>query len=76
MKIRLLFLIIALSLCAPGNAQAPEKLSSSDIYHEIEKLNFLGTVLYLAAHPDDENTRMISYFSNEVHARTRSMVHM
>ena len=70
MKIRLLFLIIALSLCAPGNAQAPEKLSSSDIYHEIEKLNFLGTVLYLAAHPDDENTRMISYFSNEVHART------
>jgi len=70
MKIRLLVLIIALTLCAPGNAQAPEKLSSSDIYHEIEKLNFLGTVLYLAAHPDDENTRMISYFSNEVHART------
>jgi LmbE family N-acetylglucosaminyl deacetylase len=70
MKIRLLFLIIALTLYAPGNAQAPEKLSSSDIYHEIEKLNFLGTVLYLAAHPDDENTRMISYFSNEVHART------
>ena len=55
---------------APGSAQAPEKLSSSDIYHEIENLNFLGTVLYLAAHPDDENTRMISYFSNEVHART------
>ncbi len=70
MKIRLLFLFVALTLCAPGNAQAPEKLSSSDIYHEIEKLNFLGTVLYLAAHPDDENTRMISYFSNEVHART------
>ena len=70
MKIRLLILFIALTLCAPGNAQAPEKLSSSDIYHEIEKLNFLGTVLYLAAHPDDENTRMISYFSNEVHART------
>ena len=52
------------------NAQAPRKLSSSDIYHEIEKLNFLGTVLYVAAHPDDENTRMISYFSNQVHART------
>jgi LmbE family N-acetylglucosaminyl deacetylase len=51
-------------------AQAPRKLSSSDIYHEIEKLNFLGTVLYVAAHPDDENTRMISYFSNQVHART------
>src|SRR5690606_14184850 len=37
---------------------------------EIEKLNFLGSVLYIAAHPDDENTRLISYLSNEAHART------
>ncbi|MGA9270292.1 MAG: PIG-L family deacetylase, partial [Lutimonas sp.] len=66
----LLSLIITLHFSFEGSAQAPAKLSSSDIYHEIEKLNFLGTVLYLAAHPDDENTRMISYFSNEVHART------
>jgi LmbE family N-acetylglucosaminyl deacetylase len=70
MKIRLLFLIFSIFLSVVGSGQAPAKLSSSDIYHEIEKLNFLGTVLYLAAHPDDENTRMISYFSNEVHART------
>lgn len=27
-------------------------------------------MLYVAAHPDDENTRLISYFSNDVHART------
>ncbi len=26
--------------------------------------------MYIAAHPDDENTRLISYLSNEVHART------
>ena len=51
-------------------AQAPKKYSSTDIYHSIEKLNFLGTALYVAAHPDDENTRLISYFSNEVKART------
>ena len=51
-------------------AQAPKKYSSSDIYHSVKKLNFLGTVLYVAAHPDDENTRLISYFSNEVNART------
>ncbi len=70
MKRLLLSLIISLFLSAVGRGQTPAKLSSSDIYHEIEKLNFLGTVLYLAAHPDDENTRMISYFSNEVHART------
>ena len=67
-QIRTLVLLILTSVTLV--AQAPRKLNSSDIYHEIEKLNFLGTVLYLAAHPDDENTRMISYFSNQVHART------
>ncbi|MEO0528921.1 MAG: PIG-L family deacetylase, partial [Bacteroidota bacterium] len=51
-------------------AQAPKKLSSSEIYHSLQKLNFLGTALYVAAHPDDENTRLISYLSNEVKAKT------
>jgi len=51
-------------------AQKPEQRSSSEIYHSLQKLNFLGTALYIAAHPDDENTRLISYLSNEVKART------
>ena len=51
-------------------AQQPKKQSTSDIYESIEKLNFLGSVLYMAAHPDDENTRLISYMSNHVKART------
>ncbi len=51
-------------------AQAPKKSSSSDIYHSLQKLNFLGSALYIAAHPDDENTRMISYLSNNDKART------
>ena len=42
-------------------AQQPQKPTSSEIYDQIEKLNFLGTALYIAAHPDDENTRLISY---------------
>lgn len=52
------------------NAQHPQKLNSVEIYNQIQKLNFLGSVLYIAAHPDDENTRLISYFSNETKART------
>jgi len=44
--------------------------NSAEIYEDIEKLNVLGTVLYLAAHPDDENTRLISYFANERKTRT------
>jgi len=52
------------------NAQQPQKLNSVEIYNQIQKLNFLGSVLYIAAHPDDENTRLISYLSNENKART------
>ena len=51
-------------------AQQPEKLNASEIHQAVKKLNFLGSVLYLAAHPDDENTRLISYMSNHVKART------
>ncbi len=66
--------IIAISVCIlfclSSFSQAPKKPNAAEIYESIEKLNFLGSVLYLAAHPDDENTRMISYFANNVHART------
>ena len=51
-------------------AQQPKKLNSSEIYEAVQKLNVLASVLYIAAHPDDENTRLISYMSNEVKART------
>jgi LmbE family N-acetylglucosaminyl deacetylase len=51
-------------------SQRPTKPNSVEIYNQIQKLNFLGSVLYIAAHPDDENTRLISYLSNEKKART------
>ncbi len=51
-------------------AQQPVKPDAVVIFNQIQKLNFLGTVLYIAAHPDDENTRLISYLSNEKKART------
>ncbi len=51
-------------------AQQPIKPNASEIYNQIQKLNFLGSVLYIAAHPDDENTRLITYLANEKKART------
>jgi LmbE family N-acetylglucosaminyl deacetylase len=65
----LLFCILILS-SATSYAQAPKKWKSADIHEAIKKLNFLGSALYLAAHPDDENTRLIAYLSNEVKATT------
>ena len=44
--------------------------NSGSIYRQLEKLNFLGSMLYVAAHPDDENTALISHFSNHVHAHS------
>lgn len=43
---------------------------AASIYRGLEKLNFLASVLYVAAHPDDENTALIAHFSNHVHAHT------
>ncbi|MDU8887198.1 PIG-L family deacetylase [Yeosuana sp. MJ-SS3] len=63
-------LILSTLSLAVISAQQPKKPNTSDIYESIKKLNFLGSVMYVAAHPDDENTRLISYFSNEVKART------
>ncbi len=36
---------------------------SSKIYHNLQKVHSLKRVLYIAAHPDDENTRALAYFS-------------
>ncbi|GAA4897714.1 hypothetical protein GCM10023311_23110 [Flaviramulus aquimarinus] len=67
---RRVFLLITLLTISVIEAQKPKTPSSSQIYESIQKLNFLGSVLYVAAHPDDENTRLIAYMSNHVKART------
>jgi LmbE family N-acetylglucosaminyl deacetylase len=61
------FSISLLTLLSPGYvpAQPDEKYNSAQILQDLRKLNVLGTVLYIAAHPDDENTRLITYFTKE-----------
>jgi len=68
-KILNIFLLSAFHTVAVYSQQ-PLKPSASEIYNQLEKLNFLGTALYIAAHPDDENTRLISYLANDVKATT------
>lgn len=65
-----LAITIALFSALTVFGQRPNKPNASEIYEAVQKLNVLGSVLYLAAHPDDENTRLISYMSNHVKART------
>ena len=40
------------------------------IEQSFKKLDVLGSVLYVAAHPDDENTRLLAYLAQEKHYRT------
>lgn len=59
------FTVAILYFTLPSNGQSPKKPSSSDILLAIKKLNVCGSVLYLAAHPDDENTNLITVLANE-----------
>jgi LmbE family N-acetylglucosaminyl deacetylase len=63
-------LILTATLSINLLAQSPQTWTSADIYLAIKKLNVLGSVLYLAAHPDDENTRLIAYLSKDRLYRT------
>ena len=67
----LLVLFLAIAGADVVRAQRPPaQLDASEILHRMQKLGVCGSVLYLAAHPDDENTRLISYFSNGRQVRT------
>lgn len=66
-KISLLFLGL---LIFQFKAQLPPNFSSSDILIHLQKLKTVGSVLYIAAHPDDENTRLLAYLAREKKVRT------
>ena len=42
----------------------PEATSGGEIQLALQKLNVLGRVLYIAAHPDDENTNLMAFWAN------------
>ncbi len=67
---RNLFFLFLLFPCIAVRAQVPAAAPASKILHEMEKLQVLGSVLYIAAHPDDENTRLITWLANEKKYRT------
>lgn len=48
-------------------------LNAAELYQSLLRLNTLGSALYIAAHPDDENTRLIAYLTQHDHIRTGYM---
>jgi LmbE family N-acetylglucosaminyl deacetylase len=68
-KLGTAFLIVNFSFLIT-HAQTPKSYTSSEILLQLKKLNVLGSVLFVAAHPDDENTRLLAYLANEKLYRT------
>src|ERR1700750_2104134 len=70
------FVLAGMIVCMSGavsigvKAQAPPVVTSAEIYLRLKKLNVLGVVLYVAAHPDDENSRLIAYMAKDRMYRT------
>ena len=52
--------IAILSLPAGGLAQS---VPPPEILRQLHGFQEMGSVLYIAAHPDDENTELITYFA-------------
>jgi LmbE family N-acetylglucosaminyl deacetylase len=66
-------LALLLFLCGKSfhaMAQSPASATSADILLGLKKMNVLGSVLYIGAHPDDENTRLLAWLAKERLYRT------
>src|SRR5256885_3843733 len=48
----------------PPPRNFPPPMNAAEIQLALQKLNVLGRVLYVAAHPDDENTNLMALWSN------------
>ncbi len=65
-----LILLTFFILLKTASAQTAPPADRVSIEQELQKLPVLGSILYIAAHPDDENTRLLAYLAQEKHYRT------
>ncbi|SHG13726.1 PIG-L family deacetylase [Pedobacter caeni] len=69
MKFRQYLLLSLAAFPIYSNAQFSPTLNAAEIKQGLESLNVSGSVLYVAAHPDDENTRLLAYLAKEKKVR-------
>jgi len=66
--------LLAVLCLAAGPAGAhprpPEPLDGGEIAHELRRLQTLGSALFVAAHPDDENTALLAWLTHVKGVRT------
>jgi LmbE family N-acetylglucosaminyl deacetylase len=69
-KILLLLMVFGVFGSVSIQAQQPIMMNGAELKIALKKLLSLGSVLYVAAHPDDENTAVLAYMSRERLMRT------
>ncbi len=57
------------ALLMAHTALATPRHSGAEILRDVRKLSVVGTALFVAAHPDDENTRLLATLANETQVR-------
>lgn len=70
MPYKILILLFTFIFSSAAKEIVPKNYQSVSIYKDLKKLNVLGSVLYIAAHPDDENTAVIATMANRHLYRT------
>ncbi len=65
-----LLLGILLGCAASLHAQPTPLRGAAELQETLDRLNTLGSMMMLGAHPDDENTTVISYFARGRHIRS------
>lgn len=63
------FLLINLFALNLFSTFAQQK-SSAQLYEDLKAIQVLGTVLHVAAHPDDESTNVLTWFARDQHWET------
>jgi len=66
-RIALAVALIALAAIRPGvvvaHPEPPRALDAAGIRASLERLRVTGSVLYVGAHPDDENNALLAWFA-------------
>jgi LmbE family N-acetylglucosaminyl deacetylase len=68
-RLTLVMTSVALTTTAFAGSPPPRR-DGAQLLQQLRKLEVLGSVLYVAAHPDDENTRLLATLANESLMRT------
>jgi LmbE family N-acetylglucosaminyl deacetylase len=67
---KIFFLLFTIHCSLSTFCQSQKTYTSSEILLQLKKLNVLGSVLYVGAHPDDENNALLPWLANEKLYRT------